>query len=156
MAELKMAVQAMDQSGYKTLLSSLAAWRISAGLLLRFDDSQLMLCQRIPCWDWMTSHWKCSTTCPHLALPSSRIKFPLKLGHLKRRDAVLGFRSAISLLGNVMAMIARVVSGQTVEISKHQQRTNSRRKEKGTRQWEKGEPQEEKGGRFRIGHYSVY
>ena len=41
MAELKMAVQAMDQSGYKTLLSSLAAQQTTAGSLLRFDDSQL-------------------------------------------------------------------------------------------------------------------
>ena len=43
--------------------------------------------------------------------------------------AVLGFRSDIILFDNVMDMIPRAISGQTVQISKHQQRTNSRRKE---------------------------
>ena len=40
-AELKMAVQAMDQSKYKTLLISLAAQQTTARSLLCFDDSQL-------------------------------------------------------------------------------------------------------------------
>jgi hypothetical protein len=43
-----MAVQVMDQSGYKTLLSSLAAQQTTAGSLLRFDDSQLSVVPEDP------------------------------------------------------------------------------------------------------------
>jgi len=129
MAVLKMAVQAMDQSSYKILFSSPAAKQTPAGSLLPFDDSQLNSVAEDPLLQLGYEPLEVQQYMPPLGTPEQQNRVPIEALPPPKKDTGLGFRSGISLFDNVMAMIARAVSRQTVEISKHQQRTNSRMKD---------------------------